>query len=800
MADDWNAFPEVPAEHNDFASFPEVKEDRRSSRISSALSNIPSLAIPQGPIPLGEGEKHFVEDRALLDKSAGYVPEGVKAFLYPLANTALFEAPSHVVAAGTSLLEGKPYLETYRAQKEYEKALARQNQLASTVGTAGGLIGGLAVPLGPLGTLGKTAETAATAKFGETAGKAAGIGASGLTSGVLSGVSSGIESLDPMKAVKDAAIGTGIGAAASLVIPTLGRYFRNNPSPVDAAGNLTAEAERAIQSAFKGKMSPEDIDSFKSNLVDTFNKKGVSEAAAREALLAKEGVTPTKSLVTGEAPPASAANIGETAATRGQETLTETADRLAGAAPASPTAAAEILHAAERAERKAAQAQYGVAEKIPGQFAANAADEFLPSIDRKLSAKGIPTSFENAGSLFSETEKARKFIENGVAAGNLPNASKPFDMKNLGLVREQLNIHLSDAVGKDAKGVRQVIDGFDDAINNAVQKNLFTGNGRDAVDQLRKARSMWEDYRGKFYDNKGAGKAGNQFGQMMAEMVDQKARSMTNNLSQGSAEAANGILNASLLNKTTGLDMYERLQRALSNNPQAMDTVNQQIRSRVFNTSGDLSKLSLSIDKFLSENGSIAKKVFTGTGSNPSVSDLRRLSESIKIINAKKVPDQDKSSLILKALWRAGAAGASAIVGYHNASGVVAAATYLGSEALSGTANVLRTGFARSSERYGAPKVRPEAKPGIFVRNPEAWELPGEAVTGGPGQPEPYYQAPKPLTIRPGRKSGGRVSDRLIAEVSRAKKSIDSGTEKLLNVDDERIARALQVANQNLEG
>jgi hypothetical protein len=119
---------------------------------------------------------------------------------------------------------------------------------------------------------------------------------------------------------------------------------------------------------------------------------------------------------------------------------------------------------------------------------------------------------------------------------------------------------------------------------------------------------------------------------------------------------------------------------------------------------------------------------------------------------------------------------------------------------LSGAANLLKTGLARSSERYGAPKVRPEAKPGIFVRSPEAWELPGEAVTGGPGQPEPYYQAPKPLTIRPGRKSGGRVSDRLIAEVGRAKKNIDSGTEKLLNVDDERIARALQVANQNLEG
>jgi hypothetical protein len=53
---------------------------------------------------------------------------------------------------------------------------------------------------------------------------------------------------------------------------------------------------------------------------------------------------------------------------------------------------------------------------------------------------------------------------------------------------------------------------------------------------------------------------------------------------------------------------------------------------------------------------------------------------------------------------------------------------------------------------------------------------------------------------RKGRKAGGRVSDRLIREVERAKKSINSNTESLLNTPDSHVAHALEIANRNLEG
>ena len=51
---------------------------------------------------------------------------------------------------------------------------------------------------------------------------------------------------------------------------------------------------------------------------------------------------------------------------------------------------------------------------------------------------------------------------------------------------------------------------------------------------------------------------------------------------------------------------------------------------------------------------------------------------------------------------------------------------------------------------------------------------------------------------RPGRKSGGRISDNLVAAADRAKKNINNNTESLLNVPDTHVAQALELANKYL--
>ena len=50
------------------------------------------------------------------------------------------------------------------------------------------------------------------------------------------------------------------------------------------------------------------------------------------------------------------------------------------------------------------------------------------------------------------------------------------------------------------------------------------------------------------------------------------------------------------------------------------------------------------------------------------------------------------------------------------------------------------------------------------------------------------------------RKSGGRVSDKLVTMVDRARKNINNQTESLLGVHDNHVAQALEIANRNLEG
>jgi hypothetical protein len=54
--------------------------------------------------------------------------------------------------------------------------------------------------------------------------------------------------------------------------------------------------------------------------------------------------------------------------------------------------------------------------------------------------------------------------------------------------------------------------------------------------------------------------------------------------------------------------------------------------------------------------------------------------------------------------------------------------------------------------------------------------------------------------FRPQRASGGRVSDKLVTMVDRARKNINNQTESLLSTHDNHVARALEIANQNLEG
>jgi hypothetical protein len=774
----------------------------------SDLPDAPWAAPTGRRVAFTPGQEKYAEDEALLAKNRGMVPDAAKAGLWSAGNTALLNAPRLASATYTSYAENKPLKQALKEQTEYEEALSRQHPTASKVGTGIGLVGGLAVPLGPVATLGKVAGAATAAKLGTTAGKIA----EGATVGsTLSGASGFAGTLDPREALKDAAIGAGVGGVAAPVLGALGNYFTKLPAVRDANGELVPEVKQALVTAFGGRMSKEDIASFENELVAVFEKKGVSSDVsknvpiAQEALLIKQGVTPTRSLVTGEAAPKVTEDIGARAAMEGAESIAKKAKAIAGTAPA-PGEIAQALHGAEDVFHKAGTAAYDTVGQRVGTFKPETAKLFVPEMQQKLANNKFPITSEELArtNQYPQAAEAMKFIEEGLAAGNLPLVNPKlgeaqFDLANMNAVRKALNSYERSAKGADQAAVIQIKSAFDDVLNKALPSKLFSGDGKAAVAEIRKADALWADYKSTFYTPHGSGAP--VFKAALKEMLDKQLNNMQTNLSQTSAETAQGILNTGLLNKKAGADLYDRMANSLRNDKKGMEAVKSQIRNEVLKDAGDLGKLSEALDRHLAENGAVMGKVFT----KDQLADLRRLSETARIISARKIPQQEKDDLIAKAVGKAirlGAAGLGQI--FHGPMGAVIG--YLGTHGAERVTEAISTGAKRRAEMAGAamPRKAPEMLR-AFDKAPSGASLVRNVEAVKPAGVEGYQEPTMlpPLTIRrdrTARASGGRISNKLVASVERAKKLVNNSTKPLLNADDTHIAKALEIANQNLEG
>lgn len=778
------------------------------------------------------GQEKYAQDEATLAKNRGIVPDAAKAAGWSAANTALLYGPRAASAAYTAYTENKPYSQALKEQTEYEEALSRQNPKASMAGTGAGLVGGLLVPLGPLATAGRAAGAATAAKLGTTAGKVA----EGATIGsALSGVSGLLETGDPMAAVKDAALGAGIGGAAAPALGALGRYFTKLPAVLDSSGNLVPEAQNAIRTAFEGRMSQEAIKSFENELVSAFQKKGISPEVAKEALLVKEGVTPTRSLVTGEAAPKVTEDIAAKSAAEGTEALARKAEALIGKPP-ERTEVAEALAPKVRGAISEAESIYEANKVVPGQFGelvgpvrpvtdptqkgygqvqfskevkpgqfedvfmpadrpVRVQDTFLPSIQESLAKANLPTSFENTGKeSYTKAKQALQWMERGPARGNYPLMDE-LTPKNIQEILKNLNDYSAGAVGTDRYAVKAIKHGFMDAIKkHVVDPALFSGDGKTVFKNLEDAPAAWSAMKSIYFPD--VGDAAAQFRKTVNSFVDQSTRRISENPTQGMIDTAQSAINSNLLSKKLGSSYYEMLEKALGKGSPEMATVNQHIRSIALDTGGDLSKLPGKINDFLKDSPTLAQRVFKPN----ELADLRRISEAAKLITKRPIPQQEKDDLLAKLVGKAiryGAAGLGQVI--HGPMGALVG--YLGTAGAEKTTEALSTGFKRSAEKAGAPKTRKAPEPlrrfetapsgASAIRN-----IPALAPVGVEGYQEPTMMPP--LTIR--RASGGRVAAKLVSEVERAKKSVNNSTKALLNADDSHVARALEIANQNLEG
>jgi len=231
----------------------------------------------------------------------------------------------------------------------------------------------------------------------------------------------------------------------------------------------------------------------------------------------------------------------------------------------------------------------------------------------------------------------------------------------------------------------------------------------------------------------------------------------------------------------------------------------------------NLQGLPKKIDDFLRDHPDLAQKVFTGQNSQPSITELKKLSSSLKIINGYKVGNEQKESLAIKAASNI----SSMMMGLlaAQAKGPIAGfLAYEGSEATRAAGRGLLGFQKKAIESAGAPKYKPESQ-WIKGRSIRPSANPVEAGFAQPSnlpfmprnisrEEETGYGPPTklpPLTIpgpgnRVGRASGGRISDSLMADIERAKKQVNNSTKVLLKADDSHVAKALEIANQNSEG
>jgi len=703
-------------------------------------------------------------------------------------NTALFNIPRHVLGAAPKMAieaiakrempTSKRYMEIYNEERQRDADLAARHPVVSGVGTGLGVVGSLAVPLGAVGRLG-------------AAGKAGAASAGAL----LSGGSSYIEDQDVQNALTNAGIGAAAGVAMRPLAAALASKF-NGISRVggvsDASGNLSPEAMRVIQTTIPG-MEAADIQKVSQEFANVFRKKGITPAAAREGLLAVEGVPASRTLATGLRPPVAAAEAAGENLGRARAALGEGAQDLAGAAP-SPIAVAQSLQDAQVAAHNAASQQYSRAFGHAGEFHGDIANGVLPAINRSLAQSNVPPI---SGMLnlpqYQNSRAAIDLIQKTMGQGNMPLGPK-LDMANLESVRKGLNaLRRGNIDPEDKRALGVIISGYDNNIMGAVNNGLFSGNGQAVIRDLQQARSMYSDLQRNFYSRQVGvdsvvSRALKHFQQ---HQTFDAAGNKVPDIDPATAQIAQGILNSNILNKSLGAGVYNKLMGIFGGpNTAAGEALTGHLRASIANPADGLGKMAKNIEDFLDPRGpniQLAGRIF----SPDEISRLRRMSAAARIIEAKPIPDPAKENAILQAAKSFGLQSIIPGLATMLHSPIMGMLTFAAERPLVGAGNAIRTNRAIRAENAGAP-LRPafvgtQAIPNLDTPSLDQVTQAGRAA---------YDLA------RPGRASGGAVNatherlvNRLMRLANEAKKSTNQTTKPLLKMDDNTIARALQTAD-----
>jgi len=745
-----------------------------------------------------------------------------------LSEHALTEAKRQ---AGTS---SEGYWDDYKKNREDLEAMSRLNPGVSALGTTGGVVGGMFVggPFKALEVPGKVVGNAIKRMPSpftpETTAKIADVVGAGTTGAVIGGTSSYVDDQDFQKAIGNAVVGAGFAPAAQSVVSRIVGKMRGYEDPLDAHGNWKPDAQKAIDDAFApaiqaGTMTQADVKMLEPQLREIFMQKGASEASAVEAQLRAAGVeTPTAGQTTGKRP-ANEPNLYDSQSVREARqaapgNILDKLDQMVPTnTPTSPDVTARLLYQAERQAQANATSVYPIIANEPGFFGDVITKNVMGNVDKAIQQHGgIPSNLSSMPNTYPKTIEAYNYIQRhmqnpqtmpqfpGVVldpqTGKLVQTAMTdttVSPASVMAIREELNRLWGQASPKDRRGIDAIKQGFDKNTEDAVMRSMFSGDSLKMLAMMRSGNAEWSKYMKTFHGT---------------DQVDNIVANALRPFEQGQVDAgkiAQGILNSEFIDKKLGPTLYKKFEDALGAGSPQMESVKNQLRNSLLNTGGANSHLAVAsnIEKFLAPgNQTFASQLFSPAEQY----QMRMAANAIRTIERQVIPSNEANEKLSKVLFEqlgptilksTGAVAGMASGAYHGFGPEVGAALGYGASHVAGALTKLRdkaaTARAAQREVSGAPAMPKRADDLVGMPNTGPQSLYPTQVPTDYGPPAQLF--PGQGDQRQGRKSGGRVSDRLVAAVDRAKKNINNQTQTLLKTPDNHVAQALEIANRNLE-
>lgn len=621
-----------------------------------------------------------------------------------------------------------------------------------------------------------------------------------LTGTFYGGVSAGAKEADPYEALKGAALSAVLGGVGAPIIERaasgLTRLIAGGKPVVTRSGGLTDEA---LATAKAAGLSDSEIQTLAPYLRQTFERRGVTPEAAKEARFAEFGLEPTRGMVTGE--PAQLAREKTFGAVQPlAEQAAEAARQKVGGTGASLRDAVEDAVSRGSAEaarlKNAYSAAYGAAESIPGEFDRAAISNIGDRILSNWGMRGDLNFYQNDLAR-SAAKKLNETIGAQISSPYIPGGSVIHsNFRAVEQGRQTLNDALTSATSKtDRAAVRKMIDDFDNHIEQSITNGAFSGDPR-VVDQWKQARKLFSEYQNRY----GVRRSGEESGTLMKQILDgtkkpEEVANMMFNFTAGDATM-----------KRDAIKTFLQLRRALGPNSPELDQIKKSYIEQLMTPTAakvgesvgqkDFARTSQQIMETLRGRGASFTRMAISPDERSFLERYARVMAEAGRAAPNDMPEKiNKLTQLAQIATPIVASGASYALASLNP---MVAATMGAAGAIKPALSAIKQSpiVQKSLAARGPASVaRPYRFPSVRTGLPLA--------TGAAPEATENYENIRPLTIRPGRASGGKVGhehlvNRLMKACASAKKDEDGSTKALLDAPDEHIVKALDVAQRAL--